>query len=102
MSGAVHTMMNQAHYASLLGILAVLSLTFCVACGDDDSAPQQQVFADDIPVAHTPPGGYGDTFPPPILARCTEPLVAGAPDLRGTWSVVSATRNDEPVAAGDP
>jgi hypothetical protein len=28
--------------------------------------------ADDIPVAHTPPGGYGDEFPPPILAGCTE------------------------------
>jgi hypothetical protein len=41
--------------------------------------------ADDIPVAHTPAGGYGDELPPPILAGCTEPLVAGAPDLRGTW-----------------
>ena len=43
------------------------------------------MMADDIPVAHTPPGGYGDEFPPPILAGCTEPLVAEAPDLRGTW-----------------
>lgn len=44
--------------------------------------------ADAIPVAHTPPGGYGDTMPPPVLADCTEPLAAGAPDLRGTWRVV--------------
>jgi hypothetical protein len=42
--------------------------------------------ADDIPVAHTPPGGYTE-FPPPILAGCTEPLVAGAPDMRGVWRV---------------
>lgn len=45
--------------------------------------------ADDIPVATTPPGGYGDVLPPPILAGCTEPLVAGAPDLRGTWRLVA-------------
>jgi hypothetical protein len=45
--------------------------------------------ADDIPVAHTPPGGYGDHMPPLVLDTCTEPLVAGAPDLRGTWRAVS-------------
>jgi hypothetical protein len=28
-------------------------------------------------------------MPPPILATCDEPLVAGAPDLRGLWEVVS-------------
>jgi hypothetical protein len=44
--------------------------------------------ADEIPVANTPPGGYGDVMPPPILAGCTEPLVAGAPDMRGVWKVV--------------
>ncbi len=53
-------------------------------------------------MAHTPPGGYGDDFPPPILAGCTEPLVAGAPDLRGIWRVVSATRGGVPVPEGDP
>jgi len=58
--------------------------------------------ADDIPVAHTPPGGYGDEFPPPTLAGCTEPLVDGAPDLRGTWRVVSATRGGAPVPEEDP
>jgi hypothetical protein len=45
--------------------------------------------ADDIPVAKTPPGGYGAEMPPPILAGCAEPLVAGAPDMRGLWRVVS-------------
>jgi hypothetical protein len=28
-------------------------------------------------------------MPPPILATCTEPVVDGAPDLRGTWRAVS-------------
>ena len=40
------------------------------------------------PVAHTPPGGYGTTMPAPLLAGCDHPLAPGAPDLRGTWSVV--------------
>jgi hypothetical protein len=44
--------------------------------------------ADEIPVAHTPPGGYGDTVPPPVLAGCAHPIVPGAPDLRGVWKVV--------------
>jgi hypothetical protein len=43
--------------------------------------------AADIPVAHTPEGGYGDDVPEPVLAACTEPLVEGAPDMRGTWEV---------------
>ncbi|MGH9274911.1 MAG: hypothetical protein ACRDZU_09715 [Acidimicrobiales bacterium] len=47
------------------------------------------LLADAIPVAHTPPGGYGAVMPPPVLAGCTEPLVAGAPDLRGTWAVAT-------------
>ncbi|MFM7271811.1 MAG: hypothetical protein ACKO2C_09305 [Actinomycetes bacterium] len=58
--------------------------------------------ADDIPVAHTPPGGFGDTFPPPVLAGCDEPLVDGAPDLRGLWRAIGATRGGEPVAGDDP
>src|SRR4051794_39703318 len=45
--------------------------------------------ADEIPVAHTPPGGYGADMPPPILEHCDEPLVAGAPDLRGVWRTVA-------------
>jgi hypothetical protein len=47
--------------------------------------------ADEIAVAFTPPGGYGDTMPPPILGACTEPLVDGAPDMRGTWRAVEVT-----------
>ncbi len=43
---------------------------------------------DDVPLAHTPPGGYGDEMPPAVLEGCDEPLVDGAPDLRGTWRVV--------------
>ena len=46
--------------------------------------------ARDIPVAFTPPGGYGPEMPPPILAGCDEPLAPGAPDLRGTWRAVDA------------
>jgi hypothetical protein len=57
--------------------------------------------ADEIPVAHTPAGGYGPSFPPLVLAGCTEPLVDGAPDLRGVWRTVSATRGGEPVPADD-
>ena len=57
--------------------------------------------ADHIPVAHTPPGGYGAQFPPLILGECTEPLVEGAPDLRGVWKAISATRDGEPVAPDD-
>lgn len=52
---------------------------------------------DDIPVAYTPPGGI-TTFPPPVLAGCTEPLVAGAPDLRGVWRTVEVLVDGEPVA----
>ena len=47
--------------------------------------------ADDIAVAFTPDGGYGDDMPPPILGDCTEPLVEGAPDLRGMWQVTNVT-----------
>lgn len=79
----------------------VLVLVGCVSCGDDGEN-RVSVLADDIPIAHTPPGGYGDVFPAPILARCTEPLVSGAPDLRGTWRVVSAVRGGRPVTDDDP
>jgi hypothetical protein len=58
--------------------------------------------ASDIPVAHTPPGGYGRDFPPPILARCTEPLVAGAPDLRGLWQIVAVEVDGAPAPPDHP
>ena len=41
--------------------------------------------ADEIPVAHTPDGGWHGEMPPPILAGCTEPLAPDAPDVRGMW-----------------
>ena len=53
---------------------------------------------DDIPVAHTPPGGYGDTFPEPVLTDCPDELVAGAPDLRGLWQVVEVRAGGEVVS----
>lgn len=46
---------------------------------------QTIVTVDDIPVAHTPAGGWHGEMPSPILARCTDPLAPGAPDLRGLW-----------------
>jgi hypothetical protein len=48
------------------------------------SPAETTVKAVDIPVAHTPPGGYRD-FPQPVLAGCDEPITPGAPDLRGVW-----------------
>jgi hypothetical protein len=53
--------------------------------------------ADDIPVAHTPEGGWRGKMPAPVLAECTEPLVDGAPDLRGLWEVVSVEANGSTV-----
>ena len=51
-----------------------------------DSLSETTVKAIDIPVAHTPSGGYLE-FPPPILLECDEPIIPGAPDLRGVWQV---------------
>jgi haloalkane dehalogenase len=51
--------------------------------------------ADDIAVAHTPPG-YWTTMPAPVLEACTEPLVEGAVDMRGLWKVVESHANGEP------
>lgn len=65
--------------------------------------PAGMVTADDIPVAHTPPryGGWGKTFPPSVLAKCTEPLVAGAPDLRGIWKIVTISRGGKTLPKTD-
>jgi hypothetical protein len=43
------------------------------------------VLAHEIPVAHTPKGGWKGEMPPPILANCTEPLPDDAFDMRGLW-----------------
>ena len=84
----------------------VVGLVACVAplagCGSGGGSDPEIVLADDIPVAYTPPGGYGDVMPPPILARCTEPLVPGAPDLRGLWRTESATISGAPVSPDHP
>ena len=68
------------------------------AVGTDGSAGATAfaaVSAGDIPIAHTPAGGYRDRFPAPVLATCTEPLAPGAPDLRGLWRTLRAERADD-------
>ena len=53
-------------------------------------------------MAHTPPGGYGAEMPPPVLAGCREPLVDGAPDLRGLWRAVAIEVDGQPAPADHP
>ena len=55
--------------------IASILLSIAVAatlpgCGDGENAAPMAL-ADDIPVAHTPPGGYGDVMPPAVLATWT-------------------------------
>lgn len=57
---------------------------------------------DDIPVAHTPEGGWRGEMPPPVLVGCQEPLPGGAPDLRGRWTVVGVEVNGVPAHDGHP
>ncbi|HVJ98451.1 MAG TPA: hypothetical protein VNC41_16605 [Acidimicrobiia bacterium] len=52
---------------------------------------------DEIPIAHTPPGGWTGDMPAPVLGGCAEPLIDGAPDLRGTWEVVEVLVEGTPV-----
>ena len=56
---------------------------------------------DDIAVAHTPEGGWRGTMPPPVLAECTDPLAAGAPDLGGLWQITQVD-TDQGVAPDHP
>ena len=42
--------------------------------------------ANDLPVVRTSQGRWKE-WPPPVLATCDEPVVPGAPDLRGVWQV---------------
>lgn len=53
---------------------------------------------EDIPVAHTPPGGWHGAMPPEILGGCTEPLAADAPDLRGVWKANSVEEDGRVLA----
>ncbi len=52
---------------------------------------------DSIPVAKTPAGGWSGDFPEPVLTRCADPIVDGAPDMRGMWHVVEVLVDGEPV-----
>lgn len=80
-------------------LLVVSTLGALAACGDSGSSGSAStgLTADEIPVAHTPEGGYGDAYPAAVLADCTEPLVDGAPDLRGMWKAADVTINGEPA-----
>ncbi|MFZ4518122.1 MAG: hypothetical protein ACOYOP_07030 [Microthrixaceae bacterium] len=89
--------------ATLLLLAAALTATGCsggqAANGSERSTTTTEVrmvMASDIPVAHTPPGFWIE-FPDPVLSTCTEPLVDGAPDMRGLWRVVEVTRAGTPV-----
>ena len=62
----------------------------------------RNVRVDDIPIAHTPAGGYGAKFPEPILAGCTEAIPDGAPDLRGMWRVVDVEVDGVPAPKTHP
>ncbi len=95
-------------FEAVLGLVAIAVLASLAAgCssgggGSSEAAPVTTGRSvDEIPVAHTPPGGFGDTFPEEVLAECSDPLVEGAPDLRGLWSVISAERSGAPVKADD-
>lgn len=79
-----------------------VALLGLILAGSAGAAPAAKpVLAGDIPVAHTPPGGYGAIFPPPVQAASTEPLAAGAPDLRGVWKTLRAERGGTPVPPDD-
>ena len=82
-------------------VTAAISLCACARPGPTPHRPGAGVTADDIPVAHTPPGGYGNSFPPPVLSACVQPRAPGAPDLRGIWRVVRAERGGKPVRVDD-
>jgi len=59
------------------------ALNYCALHALDGSGKK----AADIAKGNTPGCGY-ETFPMPILAECTEPLVDGAQDIRGLWQAV--------------
>jgi hypothetical protein len=58
--------------------------------------------ARDVPKGFTPAGGYGPEMPPPVLEACSDPLVPGAPDLRGLWQVVDLRVGADPLPGDHP
>ena len=55
------------------------------------------VLAHEIPVAHTPEGGWKGEMPPPILENCTKPLAGDAFDMRGLWKAYAVDVDGAPV-----
>ncbi len=53
------------------------------------------VMAIDIPVAHTPAGGWSGEMPAPVLKGCDEAITVGLPDMRGTWQAFSVEDNGQ-------
>ena len=51
---------------------------------------------DEIPVAHTPEGGWKE-FPPLVLADCSDELSDDAVNMRGMWEVIEIIVDDEVV-----
>jgi hypothetical protein len=88
-------------------LVAVVLLGACGADGSEGAGVSESteppattaatVTADAIPVAYTPDGGWTGAMPAPVLADCTEPLVAGAPDLAGLWAVVEVEAEGQVV-----
>jgi len=56
-----------------------------------------RVAARDIPVAHTPAGGWHGEMPPPVLAGCDEPIAEGLPDFRGLWQAFAVEVDGKPA-----
>lgn len=51
---------------------------------------------DEIPVAHTPEGGWHGEMPAPVLDQCDTPLAPGIPDFRGTWQAFEVSVDGAP------
>jgi hypothetical protein len=83
--------------AATLAAWVATGIVAGIACSGAANPAKALVLADDIPVAHTPDGGWSSEMPAPVLAACTEPLAADAPDLRGMWRAVGVEQNGQPV-----
>ena len=55
------------------------------------------LLADEIPVAHSPEGGWKGEAPPRTLAQCTEPLADGVSDMRGLWKAHAVEMDGQPI-----